>query len=75
LGLSKKIPIVLKQQAANASTKPNSKGKVRGKACGDITQSEGIDYNETFSHVSSKDSFRIGMALVGHFDIGCIKSI
>ncbi|KAK1662939.1 hypothetical protein QYE76_051098 [Lolium multiflorum] len=34
-----------------------------------FTQSEGIDYKETFSHVSSKDSFRIVMALVAHFDL------
>jgi hypothetical protein len=34
-----------------------------------FTQREGIDYNETFSHVSSKDSFRIVMALVAHFDL------
>jgi hypothetical protein len=34
-----------------------------------FTQREGIDYNETFSPVSSKDSFRIVMALVAHFDL------
>ena len=34
-----------------------------------FTQKEGIDYNETFSPVSSKDSFRIIMALVAHFDL------
>jgi len=33
------------------------------------TQKEGIDYKETFSPVSSKDSFRIIMALVAHFDL------
>ncbi|KAL6506088.1 hypothetical protein OROHE_022617 [Orobanche hederae] len=33
------------------------------------TQKEGIDYSETFSPVSSKDSFRIIMALVAHFDL------
>jgi hypothetical protein len=32
-------------------------------------QREGVDYNETFSPVSCKDSFRIIMALVAHFDI------
>ena len=32
------------------------------------TQKEGVDYKETFSPVSSKDSFRIIMALVAHFD-------
>jgi hypothetical protein len=33
-----------------------------------FTQREGIDYNETFSPVSSKDSFRIIMTLVAHYD-------
>jgi hypothetical protein len=30
---------------------------------------EGIDYNETFSPVSCKVSFRIIMALVAHYDL------
>jgi hypothetical protein len=34
-----------------------------------FTQREGIDYNETFSPVSSKDSFRIIMALVARYDL------
>ena len=34
-----------------------------------FTQREGIDYNETFSLVSLKDSFIIIMALVAHFDL------
>jgi hypothetical protein len=34
-----------------------------------FTQREGIDYNETFSPISCKDSFRIIMALVAHFDL------
>ena len=34
-----------------------------------FTQREGIDYSETFSPVSAKDSFRIVMALVAHFDL------
>ena len=33
------------------------------------TQKEGIDYKETFSPVSRKDSLRIVMALVAHFDL------
>ena len=32
-------------------------------------QREMIDYNETFSLVSYKDSFRIIMALVAHYDL------
>jgi hypothetical protein len=34
-----------------------------------FTQREGVDYNEIFSPVSCKDSFRIIMALVAHFDL------
>ena len=34
-----------------------------------FTQREGIDYNETFSPVSCKDSLRIIMALVAHYDL------
>jgi hypothetical protein len=34
-----------------------------------FTQREGIDYTKTFSPVSSKDSFRIIMALVAHYDL------
>ena len=34
-----------------------------------FTQKEGIDYHETFSPVSKKDSLRIIMALVAHFDL------
>jgi hypothetical protein len=32
-------------------------------------QRESIDYNETFSYVTTKESFRIIMALVAHFDL------
>ena len=34
-----------------------------------FTQREGIDYNETLSPVSCKDSFRIIIALVAHYDL------
>ena len=34
-----------------------------------FTQNEGIDYNETFSPVSKKDSLHIIMTLVAHFDL------
>ena len=44
----------------------------RYKAClvaKSFTQKEGIDYKETFSPVSTKDSFRTIMSLVAHFDL------
>ena len=54
-------------------TKKDSKGNVeRYKARlvkKGFTQKEGINYKETFSPVSSKDSFRIIMALVAHFNL------
>jgi hypothetical protein len=34
-----------------------------------FTQREGIDYNETFSLVSCKNSFRIIMALVVYYNL------
>jgi hypothetical protein len=34
-----------------------------------FTQREGIDYTETFSPISKKDSFRIVMALEAHHDL------
>jgi hypothetical protein len=34
-----------------------------------FTQREGIDYTETFSLVSCKDSLRIIMMLVAHYDL------
>ncbi|KAM2043175.1 hypothetical protein ACFXTI_036479 [Malus domestica] len=54
-------------------TKRNTVGKVeRHKArlvAKGFTQREGIDYNETFSPVSSKDSLRVIMALTAHFNL------
>nr|KYP41104.1 Retrovirus-related Pol polyprotein from transposon TNT 1-94 [Cajanus cajan] len=54
-------------------TKKDSKGNIkRYKArlfAKGFTQKEGIDYKETFSLVSLKDSFRIIMALVAHYDL------
>jgi len=54
-------------------TKQDSNGNVeRYKArlvAKGFTQKEGIDFKETFSPVSSKDSFRTIMALVVHYDL------
>ena len=54
-------------------TKCDSKGniecyKVRLVAKG-FTKKDGIDYKETFSLVSRKDSLRIIMTLVAHYDL------
>ena len=34
-----------------------------------FTQKDGVDFKETFSHVSKKDSFRIIMVMVAHSDL------
>jgi len=54
-------------------TERDSKGKTeRYKArlvAKGYTQKDGIDYKETFSPVSKKDSLRVVMALVSHYDL------
>ena len=54
-------------------TKRDSSGKIeRYKArlvVKGYSQREGIDFKETFSPVSTKDSFRVIMAIVAHFDL------
>ena len=54
-------------------TKRDSKGNIeRHKAklvAKGFTQKWGIDFKETFSPISKKDSLRIIMALVAHFDL------
>jgi hypothetical protein len=53
--------------------KYDSKGKIKRfntrLVAKGFTQREGIDYKETFSSISKKDSFRIVMALVAHYDL------
>ena len=39
-----------------------------------FTQKEGIDYKETFSPVSKKDSLRIVLALVAHYDLELVTT-
>ena len=54
-------------------TKCDSQGNIeRYKAClvdKGFTQKDGIDYKEIFLPISKKDSFRIIMALVAHYDL------
>ncbi|KAM1520296.1 hypothetical protein ACFX1Z_023006 [Malus domestica] len=38
-----------------------------------FTQKKGVDYNETFSAISTKDSMRIILALITHFDLELIQ--
>ena len=38
-----------------------------------FSQKEGIDYTEAFSLVSKKDSFRIIMTIMAHYDPGLLQ--
>ena len=50
-------------------TKRDSKGNKARLIAKGFTQKEGIDYKETFSPILMKDSFKIIMVLVTHFDL------
>lgn len=50
----------------------NERYKARLVAKG-FTQGEGIDHNENYSPISTKDAFRIIMAFVAHFDFFYIE--
>ena len=54
-------------------TKKDAKGNIEGHkarlVAKGFTQRAGVDYTETFSPVSSKDAFKIMIALVVHFDL------
>ncbi|CAL2271583.1 unnamed protein product [Prunus armeniaca] len=54
-------------------TKRNPKGQIDGYKARLVakgsTRQERIDYNEIYSPISTKDSFRVIMALVAHFDL------
>lgn len=54
-------------------TKRDAEGRIEGYktrlVAKGFTQREGVNYNDTFSPVSSKDSMRVIMALTTHFDL------
>ncbi|RVW22637.1 Retrovirus-related Pol polyprotein from transposon TNT 1-94 [Vitis vinifera] len=57
-------PILTKQDSKDNIVRYKARLVAKG-----FTQKEDIDYKETFSPVSSNDSFRIIMALVAHYDL------
>ena len=59
---------VEKHLRVNGSLRPNVTQLARLIAKG-FTQEDGIDYKETFSPVSRKDSLRTIMTLVTHYDL------
>jgi len=53
-------------------TKRDSHGNIKRykvKLVKDFTQKDGIDYKEIFLPISKKDSFRVIMVLVAHYDL------
>ena len=66
------LPECVKPIGCNKTKRDSKSNIVRYKArlvAKGFTQKKGIDYKETFSPVSSKDSFRIIMALVAHYEL------
>ena len=64
----------IKQLVVNGFLRPNATQKaisndIKPDLWPKVSQKGGIDYKETFSPVSKKDSLRIIMALVAHFDL------
>ena len=57
------------QLVVNEFSKPNAISYKAHLVAKGFTQKEGIDFKETFPPVSTKDSFRIIMALVTHYDL------
>ena len=57
---------VFKTKRDNKGNVERNKARLVSKGC---TQQEGIDFRKTFSPFSTRDSFRLIMALVAHFDL------
>ncbi|RDX82701.1 hypothetical protein CR513_36471, partial [Mucuna pruriens] len=76
IGLTKDDPINFYQAMQSSNSQKwidTMKGELRFMQDNDLLKAllrrEGIDYKETFSSISSKDSFRTVMTLVAHFDL------
>ncbi|BBH09010.1 hypothetical protein Prudu_021392, partial [Prunus dulcis] len=75
-GNSMSIPVPIPCSTAEAvanNTKRDSQGRVKRLkprlVAKGFTQREGLDHSKTFSPISTKDSFRIIMALTTHFNL------